>query len=76
MLKALLAKDDDDKYDTGAILSFFSALEQELEGKRDVRNLAWREALETVYRARGYVSDRGALVKTLLESIALLSPRM
>jgi hypothetical protein len=74
MLKAVLEKDDDDKYDTGAILAFLRSLEIYTSRLRE--SAGKRSALESVYRARGYISDRGALVKTLLESVALLSPQL
>jgi hypothetical protein len=72
MLKAILEKDSDDKYDTGAILAFLAALERHVARIKD--KAAMRGTLDAIYRARGYCTDRGALVKTLLESIALLAP--
>jgi hypothetical protein len=72
MLKPVLAKDDDDKYDTGAILVLLSALERHAA---TIKNKAvMKDISDTLYRARMYITDRGALVKTLLESIALLAP--
>lgn len=64
MLKPLLEKNDDDKRDLSAILIFLSSLERRLQ-KRP-------QALEAVYRARKYAGDKGALVKPLLEQVALL----
>ena len=76
MLKLVLEKDDDDKYDTGAILAFLTSLEKYV-AMRDLRSPTFdRDALDTIYRARMYITDRGALVKTLLESVALLSPQL
>ncbi len=66
MLKPLLEKGEDDKRDVGAILSFLAALERSLAKKPD--------GLEPVYRARKYITDKGALVKPLLEQVALLVP--
>lgn len=74
MLKPVLEKDDDDKYDTGAILSFLRSLE--VYASRARGSPGKRAALEIIYRTRGYITDRGALVKTLLESVALLSPQV
>ena len=74
MLKAVLEKGDDDKYDTGAILAFLRALEKYASHIADANLRA--AALEPLYKARGYLADRGALIKTLLESIALLSPQL
>ena len=72
MLKKILEKDDDDKYDTGAILSFLASLERKSAEIKDIQ--AKRKILEIIYRVRSYSTDRGALVKTLLESVALLAP--
>ena len=77
MLKPILEKDDDDKYDTGAILAFLASLEKTAARMMDLRNpSSTKEALDSIYRARMYVTDRGALVKTLLESVALTAPRL
>ncbi|MEK7156624.1 MAG: hypothetical protein AAB790_02355 [Patescibacteria group bacterium] len=68
MLKPLLEKDEDDKRDIGNIVNFLSALEQRLAKKP--------EALHAIYRARKYIGDKGALVKPLLEQVALLVPKV
>lgn len=68
LLKPLLEKGSDDMRDLGAILSFLASLESRL-----AENPA---GLLAVYRARKYVADRGALVKPLLEQVALLLPRV
>lgn len=68
MLKPLLEKDDDEKRDVGAIIGFLASLERAL-----AKNVA---GLESVYRARKYMGDKGALVKPLLEQVALLVPKM
>ena len=70
LLKPLLEKGEDEKRDLGAILSFLGALESTLRKTKD------KAGLHAVYRARKYVSDRGALVKPLLEQVALLVPRV
>jgi DNA polymerase III delta prime subunit len=68
MLAPLLEKGEDDRRDMGAILTFLSSLE---------RTLAKRpEALEAIYRARKFSLDKGALLKPLLEQVALLVPRV
>ena len=74
MLKIVLAKDEDDKYETGLIIAFLRSLEIYGAGRKDAP--AKRQLLDAVYQARSYLADRGALVKTLLESVALLSPRL
>ena len=70
MLKALLEKDDDDRRDLGSVITFLSSLERILS---EVRPLP-KEGIEAVYRARAFAGDKGALVKPLLESVALLVP--
>jgi len=68
LLKPMFEKGDDDKRDFGAILSFLSALERELGSSQR----SHESGLHAVYRARRYIGDRGALVKPLLEQVALL----
>lgn len=68
MLKPLLEKGDDDRRDFGQIFAFLAGLERELA----VAKAADREGIAAIYRARGYLSDRGALVKPLLEHVALI----
>jgi len=74
MLKVVLQKSDDDKYDMSAILSFLAHLETAASSMKNA--VAKKETLEAIYCARQYVTDRGALVKTLLESVALLTPML
>jgi DNA polymerase III gamma/tau subunit len=71
LLKPLLEKGDDDKRDMGAILSLLSSLEKEVAKTKqpDPRGL------HAIYRARKYITDKGALVKPLLEQVALLAPK-
>jgi hypothetical protein len=74
MLRPILEKGQDDpekpgghgagKRDMGAILTFLSSLESELAKNP--------EGLHALYRARKYIGDKGALVKPLLEHVALL----
>ena len=71
MLKPLLEKDDDDKRDIGAIITFLSSLESILVKHAGKSSHA---GVEAVYRARKYMGDKGALVKPLLEQVALLVP--
>lgn len=70
LLKPLLEKGEDDKRNLGAILAFLASLERVL-GERTKT-----EGLRALYRARKYVTDRGALVKPLLEQMALLVPKL
>ena len=71
MLKPLLEKGEDDKRDIGVILGFLSSLER-LLGKR---KLSAQDAtgLRAIYSARRYALDKGALLKPLLEQVALLA---
>jgi DNA polymerase III delta prime subunit len=68
MLKPLLEKDDDDKRDLRPVLSFLSSLETKLARSP--------EGLRALYGARKYIGDKGALIKPLLEQVALLVPRV
>ncbi len=72
MLKPLLEKGDDDKRDLAGTLAFLGELEILLSHKpRDNE-----PGLKAIYRARKYMTDRGALAKILLEQTALLIPRL
>ena len=64
MLEPLLEKDQAEHRDFGEILAFLSALEKHLQKSP--------HGLHALYRARRYITDRGALVKPLLEQMALL----
>ncbi len=68
MLKPMLEKGNDDKRDVGVIITFLSSLERSMEHVRPND----RAGLESIYRARKYIGDKGALVKPLLEQVALL----
>lgn len=68
LLKPLLEKGGDDRRDVAGIISFLATLEEVLAKHP--------EGLKAVYRARAYVNDKGALVKPLLEQVALLAPRV
>lgn len=76
LLKPLLEKGDDDKRDLAKILEFLGDLERLLAKHPNGSLSACREGLESVYRARKYVADKGALVKPLLEQVALLAPQV
>lgn len=72
MLKGVLAKDDDDVRDISGALTLLSSLERILATSAAEN----REGIEAVYRARAYISDKGSLLKALLEQVALLTPIM
>ncbi|MBV9159411.1 MAG: hypothetical protein JO019_02315 [Candidatus Kaiserbacteria bacterium] len=72
LLKPLLEKDEADVRDIGNALSLLAALERELS-KDPMNN---RVGIDAVYRARKYIGDKGSLLKSLLEQVALLAPRV
>ena len=72
MLKPLLEKGADDKRDIAGIVTFLASLECLLE--KGIQDVHMRIGLEAVYRARRYITDKGALVKPLLEQVALIVP--
>ena len=71
MLKPLLPKEKEER-DLGAIIAFLSALERTL-GQMGTEKA--KEGLEAIYLARKYITDKGSLLKTLLEQVAFLAPR-
>ena len=73
MLKPLLEKGDSDKRDMNELLTFLSSLERTLGAHASSEKAA---GLKAVYLARKYMSDKGALVKPLMEQVALLLPKM
>lgn len=72
MLKGLLERGEEDRRDIASIMSFLSGLEREMGRKTPSQ----RGALHAIYRAKKYLGDKGALVKPLLEQVALLLPVM
>lgn len=74
MLKAIYEHDDDEGRDMGKVLSFLEGLEARFAKEKPTS--ARQEGLLAVYRARKYASDKGSLLKPLLEQIALLTPRI
>lgn len=78
LIEPLLGKGEDDRRDIAAIITFLSSLERMLE-KRAAESrargapLSGKEGIEAVYRARKYMGDKGALVKPLLEQVALFA---
>jgi DNA polymerase III delta prime subunit len=59
---------DTDQREMGTVIEFLSSIE------RSLSKLNEKEALAAVYRARKYVTDKGSLLKPLLEQVALLTP--
>ena len=74
MMKELASHDENDERDLRGALAFLQSLEEHLAPKKEQSGA--REAIRSVYRARKYLGDKGALVKPLLEQVALLTPRL
>jgi hypothetical protein len=68
LLKPLLEKNDDDKRNMAGAIDFLSALERVLAENPQ----KFTRGIPAIYRARAYITDRGALMKPLLEQVALL----
>jgi len=73
MLKSLYEHEDDGR-DIGGVIAFLQALEYRLAGL--IENAGARTGLRAVYRARKYCTDKGSLLKSLLEQVALLAPTL
>ncbi len=72
LLKPFLEKGEDDKRDLSGAILFLGELERVLSthpGKNS-------QGIKAVYRARKYITDRGALAKVLLEQTAYTIPKM
>jgi len=74
MLKTIYEHEDDEGRDMGKVLAFLEGLEARFAKEKPTPT---RQAgLLAIYRARKYASDKGSLLKPLLEQIALLMPRI
>lgn len=73
MLAPLLEKDDNDERNMEAVFAFLSEVERALSPHARARADV-REGIAAIYRARSYLSDKGAMLKVLLEQVALLVP--
>lgn len=73
MLKPLYEHDDEGR-DMGAIIGFLSSVERQLAEEKNIEKR--NEGLRALYRARKYASDKGSLLKSLLEQLALLAPKI
>jgi DNA polymerase III delta prime subunit len=74
LLKPLYTHDEDEERDVRGATELLQSIEAAL-AKR-LADPAVRDGMRAVYRARRYLSDKGALLKPLLEQVALLTPRM
>jgi DNA polymerase III gamma/tau subunit len=72
LLKPLLEKGEDDKRDLSGTIEFLSELERALSAKSGEHV----KGLHAIYRARRYITDRGALAKSLLEQAAFIIPKV
>ena len=83
MLKPLLDKGEDDPSrlagssrgevgvrDISSIILFLSSLERMMAERAKI----FRPGIDAVYRARKYATDKGSMLKPLLEQVALLTP--
>ena len=78
MLKPLYEHDDPpaggEGRDIGAVIAFLQSLETYFV--KEKRSTSVTEGIRAIYRARKYATDKGSLLKALLEQVALLAPRM
>lgn len=74
MLKPLYDHDEDEGRDVGSVIAFLQSLERRFaKAKPSIERSA---GIHAIYRARKYVSDKGSLLKSLLEQVALLAPKL
>ncbi|HWO07748.1 MAG TPA: hypothetical protein VNM40_04185 [Candidatus Paceibacterota bacterium] len=73
MLKPLHEHEEEGR-DIGAVIAFLQSLERAAAAKRMPDGSA--EGIRAIYRARKYASDKGSLLKSLLEQVALLVPKV
>lgn len=73
LLKPLYDHEDEGR-DMGGVIAFLSALERRLASEHMSPAIA--AGVRAIYRARKYATDKGSLLKTLLEHVALLTPKV
>lgn len=81
MLKPLLPKKKDEEgeeagRDVGGALAFLEGIERLLLAARAAETDEGKRGVRAVLSARMYMADKGSLLKTLLEQVALLAPRV
>ena len=74
MLKPLYETDEDEGRDIGSVIAFLHALEQRFAHEK--LSAKKTTGIHAIYRARKYATDKGSLLKALLEQVALLAPRL
>lgn len=73
MLKPLYDHEDEGR-DIGAVIAFLQSLEKRFaKAKKSTETVA---GIHAIYRARKYATDKGSLLKALLEQVALLAPKL
>jgi len=60
--------------DIGSVIAFLQSLESQFA--RSPLSAEAEAGLHAIYRARKYATDKGSLLKALLEQVALLAPKM
>lgn len=74
MLKPLYLHDENDERNLSQAIVFLQDLERTLAPR--VGEQTVRIGIHALYMARKYLSDKGAVLKPLLEQVALMVPRM
>jgi DNA polymerase III delta prime subunit len=73
MLKPLYEHEDEGR-DVGSVIAFLSSLERRFAKEKSTSER--KQAIHAIYRARKYATDKGSLLKALLEQVALLCPKL
>jgi DNA polymerase III delta prime subunit len=73
MLKPLYDHEDEGR-DIGAVIAFLQSLERRFAKEKP--SMERSAGIKAIYRARKYATDKGSLLKALLEQVALLAPKM
>ncbi len=74
LLKPLYEHDEDEGRDIGVVLAFLQSLEERFAKEKMTPE---RDAgVHAIYRARKYATDKGSLLKALLEQVALLASKL
>jgi hypothetical protein len=74
MLKPLYEHDEDEGRDIGAVIAFLQSLERRFA--KEKLSAEKTAGIHAIYLARKYATDKGSLLKALLEQVALLTPRL
>lgn len=74
LMKPLYDYDEDEGRDIAPIIGFLQSLEIRFGNSSLTPNSVI--GLQAIYRAKKYATDKGSLLKPLLEQVALLVPRM